>query len=565
MRQAYYSTKDRNNLDRSVARRLIISNHNSVADTFTVDFDSLEGLDFNPVVSGQKWVGYANQAATPSFTIESYDTSTGVFTYSTTGVTNGNAPSNGNSLQLLNPYVNYDNLSETESPIISELTPGATLSAKTIDYSGSSGMIRKTNGTFVLFIGVRFTNNTREIYTATSTDLINWTLNTTPIFTIANAPYAATELITTAINPLSTDDNSLDQYLVLLSAYSGTGDQRALYAIIDEDLNILTNLTQLDIVGYTYGSANNRIRPLAMTQYKGKWRMVVWRADSIYSWSQRLTVEILFDGTLAEILAGTSTNTKNTIWVGTNVQGYAYGAVDNFAYVKNENSLSAFVGITDFSTTDGSYIMYAKRETTIMSLEPDGVTWQMASDGPFICNPTHWQNIDSIYDWQWDHDGGYPTFFQVADDMYFFRSVKGTTDYQIQGLKLKGAGTYADFLPSASGINGADGKTVLNGTVDPTTEGVDGDFYINTTSYTVFGPKTGGAWGAGTSIIGPQGPAGTDGADGAQGPQGIQGIQGPAGTDGIDGDPGVTTMTQAAFDALTAPEQAASGFVIIIT
>lgn len=62
---------------------------------------------------------------------------------------------------------------------------------------------------------------------------------------------------------------------------------------------------------------------------------------------------------------------------------------------------------------------------------------------------------------------------------------------------------------------GEDGATILNGTVDPTTEGVDSDFYINTTSYEIFGPKTSGVWGSGTSLIGPTGPTGATGADGS--------------------------------------------------
>ena len=49
---------------------------------------------------------------------------------------------------------------------------------------------------------------------------------------------------------------------------------------------------------------------------------------------------------------------------------------------------------------------------------------------------------------------------------------------------------------------------------------MDGDFYINTTTNTIFGPKTSGTWGSGTSLIGPQGPQGNTGATGAQGPAG---------------------------------------------
>ena len=51
------------------------------------------------------------------------------------------------------------------------------------------------------------------------------------------------------------------------------------------------------------------------------------------------------------------------------------------------------------------------------------------------------------------------------------------------------------------GTDGTDGRTVLNGTVDPVaTDGVDGDFYINTTNYHIFGPKAGGVWPAGVDL-----------------------------------------------------------------
>ena len=56
---------------------------------------------------------------------------------------------------------------------------------------------------------------------------------------------------------------------------------------------------------------------------------------------------------------------------------------------------------------------------------------------------------------------------------------------------------------------GQDGRTILSGTVDPTTEGEDGDFYINTSSSTLFGPKAAGTWPSGVLLIG------ADGADGA--------------------------------------------------
>ena len=98
------------------------------------------------------------------------------------------------------------------------------------------------------------------------------------------------------------------------------------------------------------------------------------------------------------------------------------------------------------------------------------------------------------------------------------------------------------------GPAGADGRTVLYGTADPTTEGVDGDFYINTTSHFMFGPKA-TVWPAGISLIGPQGPAGADGAAGATGPQGPAGADGADGADGATGPAGPTGAAGVGFVA----------------
>ena len=61
-----------------------------------------------------------------------------------------------------------------------------------------------------------------------------------------------------------------------------------------------------------------------------------------------------------------------------------------------------------------------------------------------------------------------------------------------------------------NGTNGTNGKTILNGTVDPSniSTGTDGDFYINSGTFMLFGPKAGGVWPAGISLAGTDGPAG---------------------------------------------------------
>lgn len=82
-----------------------------------------------------------------------------------------------------------------------------------------------------------------------------------------------------------------------------------------------------------------------------------------------------------------------------------------------------------------------------------------------------------------------------------------------------------------NGIDGIDGKTVLSGTSDPSNlyTGTDGDFYINTSTITLFGPKASGVWPAGISLVG------ADGTAGPAGPKGDTGDTGPAGEAGAAG------------------------------
>ena len=88
-----------------------------------------------------------------------------------------------------------------------------------------------------------------------------------------------------------------------------------------------------------------------------------------------------------------------------------------------------------------------------------------------------------------------------------------------------------DGAAGRDGRDGRDGKDVLNGKVDPTTEGKDGDKYVNTESGDVF-VKNNGRWEKEGNI---KGPKGDRGEKGLQGERGQDGVQGPAGRDGRDG------------------------------
>ena len=54
------------------------------------------------------------------------------------------------------------------------------------------------------------------------------------------------------------------------------------------------------------------------------------------------------------------------------------------------------------------------------------------------------------------------------------------------------------------GSPGVDGRTVLSGSGGPSAmTGTDGDFYLDTDSYQIYGPKTAGSWGSATSLQAP--------------------------------------------------------------
>jgi len=97
-------------------------------------------------------------------------------------------------------------------------------------------------------------------------------------------------------------------------------------------------------------------------------------------------------------------------------------------------------------------------------------------------------------------------------------------------------------IAGTNGVNGANGFSVLSGNIDPSnlSTGINGDFYINTTNYTLFGPKTAGAWGTGTSLIGDTGDKGDPGPAGLKGDKGDAGDIGPSGATGPKGDKGDT-------------------------
>jgi BclB C-terminal domain-containing protein len=87
----------------------------------------------------------------------------------------------------------------------------------------------------------------------------------------------------------------------------------------------------------------------------------------------------------------------------------------------------------------------------------------------------------------------------------------------------------------ATGPAGLDGATILTGVGAPILPGGKlGDFYLDTLTETLYGPKVDLAtWPVGVSLIGAAGLPGTDGATGPTGPTGPTGDVGPAGSGSV--------------------------------
>ena len=127
---------------------------------------------------------------------------------------------------------------------------------------------------------------------------------------------------------------------------------------------------------------------------------------------------------------------------------------------------------------------------------------------------------------------------------------------------LSAPSSYAATKPKAAGRSStAVINTILNGKGAPSnTLGINGDFYIDTRSLLISGPKVNGKWPTGRSLQGANGVNGIDGKNGAaaknvttasnvagpagpQGERGDKGVDGSAGANGsagIDGLPGAT-------------------------
>lgn len=121
---------------------------------------------------------------------------------------------------------------------------------------------------------------------------------------------------------------------------------------------------------------------------------------------------------------------------------------------------------------------------------------------------------------------------------------------------------------AAGRTNQSVANTILNGKGAPTSNiGINGDFYIDISNFTIYGPKTKNRWPAPVSMRGPSGTStdrvtnvpGTPGEKGEKGAKGDKGESGAAGSPGAKGDAGAKGETGAKGDAGAKGDTGAKG------
>ena len=156
-----------------------------------------------------------------------------------------------------------------------------------------------------------------------------------------------------------------------------------------------------------------------------------------------------------------------------------------------------------------------------------GPAGQQGPQGPAGTNGAKW------FGWYLNAGESPPTTTGLDGD-WFLNARNG----DIYGPKQGGSwGNPSGNIQGAAGTAGADGSKWLswysNG-APAANVGANNDFFLDTATGDVWGPKANGAWPS-TAAGNIKGPAGQQGATGAQGPQGVQGPQGATGATGAAG------------------------------
>lgn len=207
---------------------------------------------------------------------------------------------------------------------------------------------------------------------------------------------------------------------------------------------------------------------------------------------------------------------------------FSGGTTKNYKFVIYPDMATANAAVA--STYGFCYVLTTASGLPGLFFNSDGVTWQSVG-GKGAKGDAGPAGTSVLY------GTGAPGSGVGSDGDFYI----DTTGYTIYGPKATGA------WPSGTSLVGPAGTSILSGAAAPTTEGDNGDFYIRTTTSMLYGPKAAGTWPAGVSLIGATGPTGATGATGANGKTILNGTSVPGAGIGTDGDFYLDTNTSTLY------------------
>lgn len=375
----------------------------------------------NPAYNNTSWFVTQGSEAASVVEIDHIDIESGWITLGNSYL--GNLNKNvGAKIEFFNPFVNYSIIKD--KPLFDAYPTKVT--EGNFNYIQPGGIIEKSDGTYTLLTPVVFgTHTKRSIYYATSTNLEDWKFHDKKILSTDMIPFAKKNgNVFSTDNPFKLENGN---FLVLLGVQQPNNNYTSAYMVIDENLNIIEAPKQIMITNW-YGQNQNSF-PLSITKFENNYRILFHRRNP--NLINREIHEVIATDLFSALDANTSIISSNMIHKGVLSSGYLRGKADDAAYLKFNSKLHIILGSEEVTS---SYLTSRNREYGLMYWDSG---WHHDSRSPLLVNPVQLHRKYPVYNWAWDHLGGFVSPI-IKDNVLYIYMAFGTDnpDYFISGVKV---------------------------------------------------------------------------------------------------------------------------------
>jgi hypothetical protein len=396
---------------------------------------------------------HLNGSVDPDAVVTSFDPTNGRIYFDTSVITGGTNPSVNDELEFHNPFVNMHNVRGENIPLLQGfVNEGAEYktSGFTVDFMAPGGVFIDSQGRYCLVLNLRVAETSLNSVLAIVRTRDWQTFELDDPFLDASTLGNATRLSTNALTPYKFvhGEDTQTQYILWLCRFNGN-DAKPAYMIIDEDGNIIQNVT--DLTFDDYGTANQNYQIFDVVLYDNKIRMFGWDWDHTVNnaGDDRENTEYVFDtNDFGKVLDSTATFTKTIVHVGTDptlTNTLMNSQWATWRYVEYDGRLYAFrsyldrgVGSHAIANANRGYMWSVLGDTA----NGDSGPWIHERTGLFFNNYIQGDKFNdpdgTNWFWQYDHVGGPP--FIIRDDqqgwLLITTNKAGSNTYVCSGYRL---------------------------------------------------------------------------------------------------------------------------------